>query len=582
MLHFNSVSTKFFIILALSWFALAVIMAVVISIGVRNLGVTSTKDDALLIARLLDEQLGTHDFAAHTLKNIEHPLQIAQTYNIESIELFNKNDSLTNPHAQRALTQKRDIVEIVEHLDGFYVRIHVPHLDTNGDVEGIMSVTVNAIAFRQKYMQIVWWMLVLILVFIVLEILVLRRIFSPYIAFYEDLCENILETDKGNFKKQLHTKLRDEVGDIALLINTTNAKIDAIICNIESRIPSLMHYQKERYHSNPLVRINEVIDELVDVYQFKRHIEAKSIDEIEQSFIELFDKIGLRLLVFVESTNAKDRLIYPADQSVLRAYYQSLTLCRLPFETRQEKRVYPITFQNKPALWTMFYITTNVRWECVFEATEEQFGTIFPLLSNYFSTSTSTIENRYLLDLLKANSQKDALTGLNNRAFLDEFSDNITSQAQRIELEYAVMMVDIDFFKKVNDNYGHNIGDKVLRELALVFTQAIRTSDLAVRYGGEEFLILLLGCPQQDAIKVAQKIKELFETHTFESDFGESFCCTLSIGIARFPHDANNMALAIKYADIALYAAKNAGRNQILCFEKHMIPRDFDPLKVKG
>ncbi|MDE7173186.1 MAG: GGDEF domain-containing protein, partial [Helicobacter sp.] len=385
--------------------------------------------------------------------------------------------------AQQAFAQKREIVEIVEHLDGFYARIHVPHLGANGDIEGIMSVTVNAIAFRQKYMQIVWWMFVLILAFIVLEILVLRKIFSPYIAFYEDLCENILETDKGNFKKQLHTKLRDEVGDIALLINTTNAKIDAIICNIESRIPSLMHYQKEHYHSNPLVRINEVIDELVDVYQFKRHIEAKSIDAIEQDFIELFERIGLRLLVFVESTNAKDRLIYPADQSILRAYYQSLNLCHLPFETRHEKHVYPITFQNKPALWTMFYITTNVRWECVFDETEERFNTIFPLLSNYFSTSTSTIENRYLLDLLKANSQKDALTGLNNRAFLDEFSHNITSQAQRIELEYAVMMIDIDFFKKVNDNYGHNIGDKVLRHLALVFTQTIRTSDLAVRYG---------------------------------------------------------------------------------------------------
>ena len=582
MLHFSRVSTKFFIVLALSWFALAVIMAVVISIGVRNLGVASTKDDALLIARLLDEQLNTADFAKHTFKNIEHPLQIAQTYNIESIELFNKNDSLSNPHVQKALAQKRDIVEIVEHLDGFYVRIHAPHLDANGDVEGIMSVTVNAIAFRQKYMQIVWWMFVLILAFIVLEILVLRKIFSPYIVFYEDLCENILETDKGNFKKQLHTKLRDEVADIALLINTTNTKIDAIICNIESRIPSLMHYQRERYHSNPLVRINEVIDELVDVYQFKRHIEAKSIDAIEQNFIELFERIGLRLLVFVESTNAKDRLIYPTDQSVLRAYYQSLNLCHLPFETRHEKHVYPITFQNKPALWTMFYVTTNVRWECVFDETEERFNTIFPLLSNYFSTSTSTIENRYLLDLLKANSQKDALTGLNNRAFLDEFGHNITSQAQRIELEYAVMMIDIDFFKKVNDNYGHNIGDKVLRHLALVFTQTIRTSDLAVRYGGEEFLILLHGCPQNDATHVAQKIKEIFESHTFKSDFGERFCCTLSVGISCFPHDANNMALAIKYADIALYAAKKSGRNQILCFESHMIPRDFNPLKVKG
>ena len=70
MLHFNRVSTKFFIILALSWFALAVIMAVVISIGVRNLGVMSTKDDALLIALLLDGQLGAHDFATHTFKAV--------------------------------------------------------------------------------------------------------------------------------------------------------------------------------------------------------------------------------------------------------------------------------------------------------------------------------------------------------------------------------------------------------------------------------------------------------------------------------------------------------------------------------
>lgn len=579
MLHFNRVSTKFFIILALSWFALAVIMAVVISIGVRNLGVASTKDDALLIARLLDEQLNTADFATHTFKNIEHPLQIAQTYNIESIELFNKNDSLDNPYAQKALAQKRDIVEIVERLDGFLVRIHVPHLDKNGDVEGIMSVTVNAIAFRQKYMQIVLWMFVLILIFITLEILILRKIFAPYIAFYEDLCENILETDKGNFKKQLQTKLRDEVADIALLINTTNAKIDAIICNIESRIPSLMHYQKERYHSNPLVRIHEVINELVDVYQFKHLIEASSIRFVQQAFMQLFSRIGLPLVAFVESTDEQDRLVFPDDSSQLRAYHQALHRANVQ---EQNEPFCPIVFHDLPAIWCTFCVARNVRWEFVFAMTTEQFNNVFPLLSNYFNISTSTIENRYLLDLLKANSQKDALTGLNNRAFLDEFSDNITSQAQRIELEYAVMMIDIDFFKRVNDSYGHNIGDKVLRHLALIFTKTIRTSDLAVRYGGEEFLLLLLGCPQNDAIRVAQKIKNVFESQVFESDFGETFSCTLSIGIARFPHDANNMALAIKYADIALYAAKKSGRNQILCFETPMIPRDFNPLKVKG
>jgi diguanylate cyclase (GGDEF)-like protein len=120
-----------------------------------------------------------------------------------------------------------------------------------------------------------------------------------------------------------------------------------------------------------------------------------------------------------------------------------------------------------------------------------------------------------------------------------------------------------------NDEYGHDIGDKVLFLLGEILIQNIKGSDLACRYGGEEFIVLLVGATKQIAVKIAENIRLDFEKQNFSSN-NESFHKTLSVGVATFKEDANNHWHTIKCADEALYYAKNHGRNKVVKFTQDM------------
>ena len=131
-------------------------------------------------------------------------------------------------------------------------------------------------------------------------------------------------------------------------------------------------------------------------------------------------------------------------------------------------------------------------------------------------------------------------------------------------------MIDMDYFKKVNDSYGHEAGDIVLKTLSNILKSSIRKSDIAIRYGGEEFLIILQNIKSiDDAVKVAEKIRENVQNTII--DIGEkSIKKTISIGISIFPDHCMKGWECIKYADIALYEAKRTGRNKVVLFNKQL------------
>ena len=122
----------------------------------------------------------------------------------------------------------------------------------------------------------------------------------------------------------------------------------------------------------------------------------------------------------------------------------------------------------------------------------------------------------------------------------------------------------------VNDTYGHDVGDKVIVALSKVLKDSIRDADLAIRYGGEEFLIMLSNAADEGILQVAQKIHSAFAKLSFDVGGGEMLKKTISIGIAKFPTDADTIWKCIKYADTALYEAKNTGRNKIVEFKPEM------------
>ncbi|MDR1996628.1 diguanylate cyclase [Azonexus sp.] len=166
---------------------------------------------------------------------------------------------------------------------------------------------------------------------------------------------------------------------------------------------------------------------------------------------------------------------------------------------------------------------------------------------------------------LQEQAVRDGLTGLHNRRYLDGILEREVSRARREGSPLSLVMLDIDHFKRVNDTYGHQAGDEVLRVLAATLQADIRAEDTACRYGGEEFLVLLPNMPLTAAIERAEGWRRAVETLTVEHG-GVAVTCTISLGVAAYPEHGTTPDDLTRCADLALYRAKAAGRNRVLAY----------------
>ncbi|MDD1611583.1 MAG: diguanylate cyclase [Methylococcaceae bacterium] len=158
-------------------------------------------------------------------------------------------------------------------------------------------------------------------------------------------------------------------------------------------------------------------------------------------------------------------------------------------------------------------------------------------------------------------SNTDALTGIANRRLLNRAFEKEIARVRRYHSKFSVIMLDVDYFKSVNDNFGHQAGDHVLHALANLIDDSIRANDLAGRWGGEEFLIL---CPETD-LHGALQLAETIRQKTQQFDFGITQTITVSLGVAEY-RDNHSMEDLIKIVDVALYDAKKSGRNQVKAY----------------
>jgi diguanylate cyclase (GGDEF)-like protein len=169
---------------------------------------------------------------------------------------------------------------------------------------------------------------------------------------------------------------------------------------------------------------------------------------------------------------------------------------------------------------------------------------------------------------LEHQSIRDGLTGLFNRHFLEIALERELARAVRRKGSLAVLMMDIDHFKKLNDQFGHSAGDAVLKEVAHTFSSCVRTEDLICRYGGEEFTIILPDTTPEDTLNRAEVIRKAVANLRTELDNDLYSSVTVSIGAAIFPKDGQSSELLLRQADAALYRAKREGRNRVVMVDQ--------------
>lgn len=187
---------------------------------------------------------------------------------------------------------------------------------------------------------------------------------------------------------------------------------------------------------------------------------------------------------------------------------------------------------------------------------------IRPLIVKARIKTHVTLKRQY--DLLRAMATRDALTGLHNRHYLSDALKEKISYAMHHRLPLSLMIIDIDHFKRINDTYGHLVGDHVLTAVAQILLEHVRQEDIAARFGGEEFVIVLDNCSVHDACVKAEIIRQMIENL-----YPEGIRVSASFGVVQLSDHLDKPAKLLKHADTALYKAKESGRNKVVvCREK--------------
>jgi diguanylate cyclase (GGDEF)-like protein len=184
-------------------------------------------------------------------------------------------------------------------------------------------------------------------------------------------------------------------------------------------------------------------------------------------------------------------------------------------------------------------------------------------LSNVLKTSLSILSEAKRIDQIRILSLTDEVTGLfNQRKLVDDLQFYIARYPLEKQV-FSLLFIDIDYFKNVNDQFGHVIGSKLLSDMAAILKLQLRASDLVYRFGGDEFIVLLPKSNIEESKKIAVRISEAVKDAEFTIDANKKYRLSLSIGIAEFPSDADSAKSIIEFADKMMYMSKKSGRGKV-------------------
>ncbi len=221
---------------------------------------------------------------------------------------------------------------------------------------------------------------------------------------------------------------------------------------------------------------------------------------------------------------------------------------------------YRIRHKNGSYLW--FHDRGKISKRDEFGKAELVAGIVFDISEQKKMEEALSQQN----ELLKEMSSTDFLTGINNRRTLFEKLDYEMMRSKRTHEPLSVLLLDLDFFKKINDQYGHLIGDHVLAKTASLIKDNVRVTDIVGRYGGEEFMVILPDCSEHNALAVAEKIRSAIQAEEFENQIK----VTISGGLKQY--DGESIDIFIELVDRCTYDAKNLGRNRVVSFEQVRVP----------
>ena len=439
-----------------------------------------------------------------------------------------------------------------------------------------LKIIFNGNIYYNKEVKAIIQLIIIALISLILIILILNYFLTPYLEILEKIQLSTKSILKGNFDYKIDTKLKGEAKEFIDSYNYFLNKLKESFGVIEEKYTTLIEKEPS---ANPLNDAKETIEELANIFKFKKIIEDDDTHTmILNRLIDVIKSFNINHFILIGIDNNEQSLIYE--------YIEGKECCDVkenPKECRAYKRkkiinsfdihnICPRHICNEEYICIPFSSDGNFTGilKIMINKENKEIQHKLPYIKAYLNEVSSIIESKYTLEQLHQQNIKDPLTKLYNRRYLDHILPQLIALAKRRKSKLGFLMIDMDYFKKVNDTYGHDAGDKILQTLSSVIINSIRDSDIAVRFGGEEFVVILTDITSyEDLIKIAEKIRKNVEKTKFHTG-KEYIKKTISIGASLFPEDCSAGWECIKYADLALYKAKNSGRNRVVLFEEKL------------
>lgn len=337
-------------------------------------------------------------------------------------------------------------------------------------------------------------------------------------------------------------------------------------------------------------QLNTVVDNIFNLNSFKAVIEEEeSTTDVNQRLANLLqDRYHLHKLFIYELTGSKNNM-----SIAFASNYDNICSPEILDDSnfcRAKRTGHPISSLDFPNICKQFPHKDRMEHLCIPMIANGRVVGVVQFLCNkknpavsrevfenrvkgaarYIKEATPVIEAKRFAAALQEITLRDPMTNLYNRRFLETYTSTLVASTLRKGSNVGILMCDMDFFKEVNDTYGHETGDVVLIKTAEILRSCVRASDIVIRYGGEEFIVLLIDMEsRQDSINLAEKIRSTMESTNISISAG-TLKKTMSIGVSEFPKQTEGFWEAIKFADIALYQAKDSGRNKVIYFSPEM------------
>ena len=607
-------NTKIALIIFSMVLLLTSIIVVLVAIGSRQVGYDAVKKKAYLTADIVKNSLTSHMVNGNMAQRDVFLDSISQLKNVQSLWLVRAksvseqfgNSNLANEKPKdeidlQVLNTGIEKIVIEESLYTANLRITIPytassldrpnclncHNAKEGEVLGAISLSFDISEDRGSNIMVLIYIIGTISIFLIVFLIFMRKKITPYTNSFDSLSDVLKKVHEGDYSIRANPGVLKEDKEVSNWLNELIEKLETVLTGIEKNLTSFVHNRTSNVNHDKLITAKEIIEDISEIYHYKKTIENDlTIDDIYHRLIlVLKDKLEINCFVIFETDLLKD------ERKTIFASNGAIACCDLKQNIKEACRAERInsivSSENFPEICRVAKCKVDENYICIPFYVNEQKNIVIHIISKsqdelnnlkykigiikkYLEETKPILESKILMEALRQKNLTDSLTGLYNRKYLDEIVEKQLNLDMKNGVVYAIMFLDIDYFKMVNDTYGHDVGDDILRKLAITMKKSISSNETLIRYGGEEFLILMKNATQESAKELANKINADFSKIIFNYG-GDSFSKTVSIGYSFFPTDTDQFWKCIKYADISLYEAKSTGRNKVIKFSKDIL-----------